>query len=69
MNNEFITLLISNAHHAHGFNLENMILSSIIHGLTYEVIYKVFRDVSPITASMIAAAVIGALWFIFGKRK
>lgn len=69
MNNEFITLLISNAHHAHGLNLENMILSAVIHGLTYEVIYKVFHDVSPLTASVIAAAVIGALWLVFGKRR
>jgi len=69
MKNEFITLLISNAHHTHGLNLENMILSAVIHGLTYEVIYKVFHNLSPLMASVIAAAVIGVLWLVFGRRR
>jgi len=68
MGTEFITLLVSNAHHAHGLNIENMIVSSIIHGLTYEAIYKVFHNIPPAMASVIAVAVIGMLWLFFRRK-
>lgn len=55
--------------HAHGMNIDHMIVSSLVHGLTYGAIFKIFHNVSPLIAGGIAIVGIGALWFIFGRRK
>jgi hypothetical protein len=55
------------AHHQ-GFNIGNMVVSSLIHGLIYGVIFKALHGLSFPVVALIAVSIIGLLWFIFGKR-
>lgn len=64
---ELITSLLAHAH-TQGMNISHMIVSSLIHGLTYAALFKIFHNVSPLMAGVMAAAGIGALWFIFGRK-
>jgi hypothetical protein len=67
MNFENITLFIAHAHGG-GINIENMIASSLVHGLIYGVIFKIFHNVSLQVAGGIALVGVGALWYFFKKR-
>lgn len=46
----------------HHFNIAHMIISSLIHGLIYATIFKVFRHMSLGDAIAVATAGIGAIW-------
>jgi len=69
MNLKLLSALLVHAQHTHGIDLQRMIISSLVHGLTYGAIFKIFHNISPLMAGVMAVAGIGVLWFIFGRRK
>ncbi len=46
----------------HHLNIAHMIVSSLIHGLVYAAIFKVFRNMSLGEAIAVTAAGIGLIW-------
>jgi hypothetical protein len=50
-------------------HISHIIVSSLIHGLIYGVIFKLFHNVPLLVAAIIATLGVGALWLIFGSRK
>lgn len=66
---DFLPQLLLAHVHTQGMNISHMIVSSLIHGLTYAAIFKIFHNVSPLMAGVVAAIGIGVLWFIFWRRK
>lgn len=50
-------------------HLGHTLVSSLVHGLIYGVIFKLFHNSSLLLAMMIAVLAIGVLWSAFGRRK
>lgn len=58
--------------HSVHLDFGHMIVSSVVHGLIYDVIFKVTRHLSAVQTAGVAVAVITAVWVaakIFGGRR
>ncbi len=53
-------------------DLGHMVVSSIVHGLVYDVIFKATRHLTVLQTVIVAAVVIAAVWIgtrFFGRRR
>lgn len=56
-------------HYALAHDVGHMILSAVIHGLIYGLIFKVFHHLGMAVAALITVLGIGAIWFWARNRE
>ena len=62
----FAQILVSNGLSLE--HIENMIVSSLIHGLIYGVIFKLFHALPLPLTIVITVMAVGAIWYYFKRR-
>jgi len=62
-------ILLSTAHGLSLEHIENMIVSSLIHGLVYGVIFKLFHALPLPLTILVAILGVGGIWYYFKSRR
>lgn len=52
----------------HDYGIGHMVISAIIHGLIYDLIFRIFRLIGLPASLILSLLIIAGLWFWFGRR-